>query len=277
MFCVIQEVKTKTASKGEPKGIEVYESHWSVDGKDYCSFGWKYSEERFECPVRKSYRISIHESHRENGKVKKRQTVICTVRYYDVVDYGADIDDYVLGGLESKADVLGISADKLSDMIYKKWNPIADKILLDFKQTEEYKTREENRRIINEHNQRVDVFTKKYGVDRYEYDYCYDVFGELRNSEYLKKIEADCEVRKEYERRSQEQSRSYYEKFYSNYGGREGGYCGSVSGICSEENKAILKKFYRTLSKAFHPDSNPDKDTSEEMKMLNQLKGEWGV
>ena len=44
-----------------------------------------------------------------------------------------------------------------------------------------------------------------------------------------------------------------------------------------EDNKAMLKKFYRTLSKAYHPDSNPDKDTSEEMKLLNQLKSDWGV
>ena len=39
----------------------------------------------------------------------------------------------------------------------------------------------------------------------------------------------------------------------------------------------MLKKFYRTLSKAYHPDRNPGKDTSEEMKLLNQLKNEWGV
>ena len=45
----------------------------------------------------------------------------------------------------------------------------------------------------------------------------------------------------------------------------------------NEADKAMLKKFYRTLSKAFHPDSNPDKDTSEEMKMLNRLKSDWGV
>ena len=39
----------------------------------------------------------------------------------------------------------------------------------------------------------------------------------------------------------------------------------------------MLKNFYRMLSKAYHPDSNPDKDTSEEMKMLNSLKDEWGI
>ena len=59
------------------------------------------------------------------------------------------------------------------------------------------------------------------------------------------------------------------------YGG--GSYCGTAASNYNEADKAMLKKFYRTLSKAFHPDSNPDKDTSEEMKMLNQLKSEWGL
>ena len=55
------------------------------------------------------------------------------------------------------------------------------------------------------------------------------------------------------------------------------GYCGTAASNYSEADKAMLKKFYRTLLKAFHPDSNPDKDTSEEMKMLNRLKSDWGV
>ncbi|NBI88472.1 hypothetical protein D3Z47_20730, partial [Lachnospiraceae bacterium] len=82
----------------------------------------------------------------------------------------------------------------------------------------------------------------------------------------------------EYERRSREQSRSYYENFRSNYGGYSGGsYCGTAASNYNEADKVMLKKFYRALSKAFHPDSNPDKDTSEEMKMLNRLKSDWGV
>lgn len=78
MFCVIQEIETKKVSCGEPKEIEVYESSWSMNGEDYR---FRYSEERFERPIKK-------ESYRENGKVKKRQTVICTIPYYDLVDYG---------------------------------------------------------------------------------------------------------------------------------------------------------------------------------------------
>lgn len=129
-----------------------------------------------------------------------------------------------------------------------------------------------------EHNERVNEFTEKYGVTRSEYNRCYDVFGKLRNPEYLKKIKADFKAKKEYERRSRGQSRSYYENFYGNYGGyNSGSYCGTAASNYNEADKAMLKKFYRTLSKVFHPDSNPDKDTSEEMKMLNRLKSDWKI
>lgn len=194
------------------------------------------------------------------------------------MDWGDWPGDFVVGGLASKADALGLEESELADLIYTKWQAIVGRIWEEYKQTEEYAARQENCRIIREHNERVNEFTEKYGVTRSEYNRCYDVFGKLRNPEYLKKIKADFKARKEYERRSREQSRSYYENFRSNYGGYSGGsYCGTAASNYNEADKAMLKKFYRTLSKAFHPDSNPDKDTSEEMKMLNRLKSDWGV
>lgn len=277
MFCVIQEVNVKTVPAGESR-IEVYESRWTAGGKEFCSYEYRNSAERFERPVRKAYRISIHESRLENGKVRKKQTVICTIGYYEVVDWGDWPGDYVIGGLASKADALGLSEGELSDLIYTKWQAVVDRIWEEYKQTEEYTVKQENNRIIREHNERVDAFQKKYGVGRDEYSRCYDVFGELRNPEYLKKIKADCKARKEYERRSQEQSRGYYEKFYGNYGGQGGGgYFGNSASNYSEDDKAMLKKFYRVLAKTYHPDSNSGVDTAEEMKMLNRLKGEWGI
>ncbi len=271
MFCVIQEVETKTVPAGESKRIEVYESRWTADGKEFCSYEYRNSAERFERPIWKSYRISIHESYRENGKVKKKQTVICTIGYYEVVDWGDWPGDSVVGGLASKADVLGLEESELADLIYTKWQAVVDRIWEEYKQTEEYAVRQENRRIIREHNERVNEFMEKYGVIRSEYNRCYDVFGKLRNPEYLKKIKADYKARKEYER----QSRSYYEKYYSNYSGS--GYCENVSNTYSDDDKEMLKQFYRTLSKKFHPDANPGTDTSKQMQLLNQLKKEWGL
>ena len=39
----------------------------------------------------------------------------------------------------------------------------------------------------------------------------------------------------------------------------------------------MLKEFYRKLSKLYHPDLNPDKDTTAQMQVLNKLKEHWGV
>ncbi len=269
MFAVIQEIKAKKAPKGEGKTIEVYETRYTVGGEPYCKYDYRYSDECFERPVKNSYRISICESYRENGKVKKRQTVICTIRYYDVVDSGEWIGDYVRGGLEEKAEALGLEESELVEMVCRKWNPIAERILAEYQQTEEYAAREEHRRIISEHARRVDAFVELYGVERSEYRHCYDVFGKLRDPAYLEKIKAGYEARKEYER----QSRRYYEKFTGSYGG----YDRTAARGCDEAEKAILKKFYRALSKMYHPDSNPGRDTSGEMTVLNRIKGEWGI
>lgn len=151
MFCVIQETEIKNVSCGEPKEIEVYESSWSMNGENRIYYKFRYSEERFERPIKKAFKISIHESFRENRKVKKRQTVICTIRYYDIIDWGDWIGDYVRGGLSSKAEALGITEERLTEIIYEKFQPIADKVIAEFEGTEEYKAREQHREIISQH------------------------------------------------------------------------------------------------------------------------------
>ena len=278
MYCVIQEIELKKVPAGESKEIVVHETTWITNGEKESIWGWYYSDEHFDRPVRKAYRISIHESYREAGRVKKKQTVICTIGYYSIVDWGGWIGDYIKGGLKRKADVLGLSEEALSDMVYKKFQPIIDRVETEFQQTEEYKAREEHRHILKEHNQRVAEFKEKYDTSESQYNHCYDVFGNLRSPDALKKVKADYKAKRDYERQSQKESHSYYERFFNNYSGNSGsGYGGNFSNNYNENNKAMLKKFYRTLSKAYHPDSNPGVDTSEEMKLLNQLKSDWGV
>lgn len=275
MYCVIQEVPIKKVNCGEARKILVKESTWTMNGKTMTHYYYENGGGHYERPHRVAYKISIHRSYRKAGRVCKQQVSICTICYYDIVDWGAWYQDYISGSrLQDKLEKLGISEDELTEMICKKFDPIADKVKSDFQQSEEGQARAEHRKIVKEYNERKKAFAEKQGVDREQYDYCYDVFGTLRNQEYLKQIQSEYEARKRYE----QESRRYYEKnqrTYNDYSGSS--YSAFKASNYTGEDRAMLKQFYRTLSKAYHPDSNPGRDTSAEMKLLNQLKNEWGV
>lgn len=104
------------------------------------------------------------------------------------------------------------------------------------------------------------------------YDYCFNVFGEVMNRAYLDEIKSAA--------RQREQTRSSYRKSdSSNYSGSYdySKLFGTASSTYSAEDKERLKRFYKSLSKIYHPDLNPATDTHEEMVLLNKLKEEWGV
>lgn len=271
MYCVIQEIETKKRNRGKPKELKVYKTTFTIMGETGTTYGYNYSDDLFDRPVNKAYRITVHESRRIGGKVKKKQVYICTVGYYDIVDWGGYIGDYMTGDRKERIlDSLGIEEDTLMDLVYGKFQPIIDHVQAEYAQTEEYKTVEEQRRIISKYQEAMRQFADKYQVDQDEYRHCYDVFGVLRDKEYLEKIKREYKARQRYEK----SNRSYYENFYSNY---TNGSSTRTAGGSHEDDKAVLKQFYRELSKKFHPDANPDIDTSEQMKILNQLKSEWGV
>lgn len=251
MFCVIQEIETKKPSKGNSKEIEVYESRFTMNGREYCYYRYCKSDECFERPIKKAYRISVHQSYREDGKVRKKQTVICTMHYYDIVDGFSWFGDHIRGSLEAKADALGLTEKELCDMVETKLQPIIDQITAEYEKTEEYAASQEHDCIIREWTEKREAFAKKYGVNQDEYDQIYDVFGTLRNPQRLEKIKNDYKFRKEYE----EKSRSYQEDYFNNYkekffGGGSGSYSDFSSINYTDENKEMLKQFYRVLSKS---------------------------
>ena len=275
MYCVIQEVERKRKNQnGYFKELKSEYMQMSINGQDESHYWHHYSEERFERDIKKAYRITIHESYRENGKVKKKQFGICTVDYYDLATDWFCLYDWGNSKIETAAKELNCSEEELYTLIEKKLEPIQERIIEEFKQTEEYKTHEEHEKITTLYAARKVEFNAKYNLSGNEYDKCYDVFGILQNPEYLKKIEKDYKARQKYE----QESRRYYEEYYNNYNqDSSSGYGGSISNNYKEEDKAVLKQFYRELSKKFHPDANPDADTSQQMQLLNQLKQEWGL
>ncbi len=270
MYCVIQEVKLKKPDiEGASKYIEPYT--WSCGNDVHHSY--RMSNEQFKRNIKKAYKISIHHSYRENGKVKKKQWVICTIGHYYIIDYGNWIGDCCR--LEDKLEAIGISEEKLCDLVYAKLDPLTEKIENEYKETEEYRASKKNHEIINKHKASEREFNNKYGGG---YDQCYDVFGKLKNESKLNQILEDYKFRKEYEEKSKQYQRSYYEKYNGNYDSSSS-YQINTSSNYNEEEKKLLKKIYKKLAMIYHPDRNLDnqEEAQESMILINKLKEQWNI
>lgn len=275
MYCVIQEIEQKKPNKyGESKEIIVESYNMGFNGEVQTKYSYYMSNEKYDRPVKRAYKISIRQSYRENGKTKARQHVLCTVNYYDFIDRWFSLYDYCDVKIQMAADESGIEPEEIYSIVEAKTDTLKKQILDEFSQTEEYATKIKHDEIKTMYSTNKAKFAKQYDIDKDEYDYCYDVFGNLMNAEYLDKIKREYQSRKEYE----EKSRSYQEQDYSNYSDYFNGGGSRYSNTTnSDQDREILKQFYRTLSKKYHPDANADIDTEKHMQLLNSLKNEWGV
>ena len=189
--------------------------------------------------------------------------------YYDIVEWS--LYDCADSRIQATADKLGIEPAELYDLIESKMEPLRERLEAEWHQSAEYITKQEHERIIADHLTAQNKFCARYDVDKGEYDRCYDVFGTLRNKDYLEKIKAQHKARKESESRYRESWGSTYGQYSS------GSYSIPSVSTYSEDEAAILKQFYRALAKQFHPDVNHDRDTTRELQLLNRLKEQWGV
>lgn len=79
MYCVIQKtVRKKPNRYGEHLGIIAYQNQWRLDESKPFTWGWKYSEERFERPHHEAYKITLHQStgraaRSESGNMQSAQ------------------------------------------------------------------------------------------------------------------------------------------------------------------------------------------------------------
>jgi hypothetical protein len=269
MFCVIQKVVNKQLNPyGTHKELLVDSFTYSIGNESpKTKYTYRYSQERFERPILDAYKISIHKSYRENGKVKKKQWSICTMTYYNLIEFGP-ADCVNSKKLREKLVEIGITEEELWDMVYGKLDPITEAVKNEYGSTEEHQTKKKHDEILKKYREAKDNFEKKYGSDTYEY--CYDVFGELRNPDYLKKVKEQHEAQKEYQDRSYY---SYEQSNYSNY--QSSSYFSTQQSAYTDENKIKLKKIFKTLSLKFHPDVT--KDDGEMMKFINKLKEDWRI
>jgi hypothetical protein len=274
MFVVIQKIQLKRPNKsGAYKEYKVDTITFSISGVSKTSYSYypNYDAGRFERPHREAYKISIHQSYRESGKVKKIQCVIGTIGYYTFSESWG-LSDYVESGLDRAAKMFG-SPDGLYELVEAKIAPLRKQIQREYHKSEEYKAVKERKKVQKEYQESKADFAKEYHVDEMEYDYCFDVFGHVMNQVYLDQII--------------QQAKAY--SSYSNYSGSNYGNGNSSGGqdyssyfkikpdTYTAEEMPILKSFYKKLAMEFHPDKNPGENTTKEMQLLNRLKESWDV
>lgn len=270
MYCVIQQVMRKKPGRhGEPLEIIAYQNQWRLDESKPFTWAWMYSEERFERPHLEAYKITLHQSYREGGRVRKRQYSICTLSYYDIVEWC--LYDCADRRIKAAAEKIGVDLSTLYDLIDARLEPLRERLEAEFHQSPEYIAKQEHERIRADYLEASSKFCSRYNVDKDEFARCYDIFLTLRNKDYLEQIKAAHKARKQSES-------SYREYFRSSYGGyTSGSYSFSSVSTYTEDESETLKQFYRVLAKKFHPDVNPGTDTTKQMQLLNRLKESWGI
>ncbi len=272
MFCVIQGIWLKKPNKnGAYKKYKVSDTAITMNGgtTHHYGYGPDYDLGRFERPHMEAYRISLHFSYRQDGKPRKRQYSLCTASWYDFADGSFSLYDWAGSRIERAAEAECVDIDKIYEVVSAKVDPLEKRIQRQFRQTEEYKAERERKKLLKEYQKRKAAFAKQYGVSESIYDNVYDVFGILRDADYLARIRK----KRQQDQKWQQAWRSYSETGQSTYSNSN--FTGD--GDYTEADKARLKEFYRILSKKFHPDMNPARDTSEEMKLINRLKEDWGL
>lgn len=276
MFVAIQTLQLKKKDKhGAYREYEVTHTTMTSGGNSSTHYGYypDYDKGRFDRPHMEAYKVSLHYSFREGGSIKKKQCVLGTISYYKLIEWGWY--DYMEAGMEKAAALFEADIEDICNMVEEKLNPLRDQITKEFHKTEEYKETQKRDKILKKHQKAKEAFTKKYGVSDYRYECCYDVFGQVMDQKSLDEIIENYQASKRYQR-------SYSNSSYSNYSSgsnssNSSSYFNFNTSNYTDEEKETLKKFYKVLSLKFHPDMNRDADTTKEMQLLNQLKGEWKI
>lgn len=281
MYIYVKESVSKLKTKGYAK--ELLTGTKKLENGLTINTHW-YSDDCFIRNPKSTYSIFLCKSYRENGKSKTKQYKIATISYWDIAEsYEDDFvnlfkpegDETLWFKLLDKIDSIlkedgcldGLAEEEREDYVIEIYDDLAEKcrywsnIIDKFKKTKEYRVHEKHRQILQNYKDAKEKFIEEYDCYPDEYDVCYDVYGNLTNSEYLSRI----------------QSRHSESDFSSGYSSgsstekivyRDANY--------SKIELQYLKKFYKTLATKYHPDTNNNKTTGE-MQFINKLKEQWGI
>lgn len=279
MYCVIQKLKVKSPSTiSFIKDIHVV----THDNEEVTTYGYETVEEELKSYTR--YKISLHESYREDGVIKKRQYYIITEDALDLAYYGYyPIEDYISEEkLQYIMEQTGKTNEEIEEIFRSKIEPLTNKTQQCLEQKELYKAHRKNLETLSYYRMKKCDFEKVYGIGTY--DQCYNVFGTLMNYDRLQELKSIKREREEQERSYQDYKNSnYYENWWNNFNKKyfdENGnfkssgssYQNGLSSSYTEQEMKLLKEAFKLLAKKYHPDKNPDKDTTEMMAAINNLK-----
>lgn len=238
MICVVKTFKSQNWKQGNSKRLAVYTSKFESERIKYC---YTFSHEKFERPPKDCYQLFIQ---------NKKRYHVATFGYYDLVDEQFSWKNHLSHErLFNLLSQLKLTFGELDQMITLKLQPLIAEIRHEWEHSEEFLVTEELKAVIQKYTLTKAAFEKKWGQNTY--DYIYDVFGTLRNKEYLGQIQGKQNFKSHAKKAQQRQASSK-----------------------SHTEKEWLKIFYRTLAKQFHPDVNGN---TEAMALLNKLKNEWGI
>lgn len=273
MYVTVQKIYGKAKVYGYPKDVVTTKTDLGTT----IRYGWEYSEEKFE-RENYSYKITVKESYRENGKVKQKQIVMGTFQWFDFIDHYVYPDDWFCEKLsDAFLNKSGKEMDTIYDQIDKKIEYIQSVESKKWTSSREYKVHNKHLDMIRKYESKKAVFDELYGEDIFEQ--IYDIHLKIMNQELyerlpqirVKKKKSD-EEKREYERRSREEQQKQWDDFYRQYSNSS--YSIGASSTYTDKEKEYLKKFYRALASKFHPDVTGD---NEAMKFLNRLKESWGI
>lgn len=260
MNCVIKKVNTAQQTAGTSKYLHVFTSQYEDEPIRYC---YIHSTEKFERLNTSAYEIWILYGP-EGKKNNRQQQKIASLHYYDLAE-GKSWQDFIEKNelerilRESKTDPL-----KLEALIDNKVIPLQQQIQQKFSETAEGKAQKKIKETLLRHQESKRNFESVWGAGTY--DFIYDVFGNLKNEEFLNWLQSFQQgPQKKRESTSANFKKSQQKKQRSN---------SAASPSFTESEKVWLKKFYRTLAREYHPDSGGE---TEAMILINKLKGDWDI
>ena len=141
--------------------------------------------------------------------------MLFTVKYYDLATGEFDTYNWGAEKIEKVAIILGVSEEEIYKAVESKIGPLELELQEEFQQTEESQTYRRNLRIVLEYERKKRQFNMEYMLEDNDdrYDYCYDVFGSLRNPVMLKQIQKEYKER----RREEKERQKKFEEWFHEY------------------------------------------------------------